>query len=462
MKLARLLLLLPCLLVACGGSDESPETEGQTPATSAAQDSSAPDGARLTAETSTKPIGESLQSVQGGSRSRVQFEFLDLDLGVIYQENTTEIRFPFVVEGPDPVTITGMDASCGCSEVSLEVEGKPYPINTPIKAGAKGAVVGTFNAAQYLNTKTSTIRVMGNAMNLPITLNNIDVQDSDGRGSTNGILRATNSVDSGNNLDWFFGNAQITGRLGTGGGNALLYIEGTQVAQTPIDGAGNFLFDNVQLQAGRRIAVIKDVDNGSATFTVAGGNGNVNLPDNAVDDTFSLVLTTETANGAFSNADLFAGFANVPTLRHPFFAASTPTLDLEAGYRVTVTGGPLGAASWQPSGNINLTGTGARLDITARGASPARLVLGNGTSLGSQGTAGSSSVGELCELTLEAGSSASLMGDMTVTGLLSVGPGVTLAARDLTTLGATGSRLVSLAANASGPSDGRARARGLW
>ena len=164
MTLARLLLLSLLLVPACGGSDEP--AAAQTPA-------DAGEGATtsLTAEASTTPVGESLASVQGGSRSRVKFEFLDLDLGGVYQENTVEIRFPFEIDGPDPVTITGMDASCGCSEVSLEVEGEPYPINTPIKAGAKGAVVGTFSGAQYLNVKTSTIRVLGNGMNLPLTLN---------------------------------------------------------------------------------------------------------------------------------------------------------------------------------------------------------------------------------------------------------------------------------------------------
>lgn len=165
MTLARLLLLSLLLLPACGGSDEPTTT--QQPAAAADEGSST----GLTAKASTEPVGELLASAQGGSRSRVKFEFLDLDLGVVYQENMVDIRFPFEIDGPDPVTITGMDASCGCSEVSLEVEGEPYPINTPIKAGAKGAVVGTFNGAQYLNVKTSTIRVLGNGMNLPLTLN---------------------------------------------------------------------------------------------------------------------------------------------------------------------------------------------------------------------------------------------------------------------------------------------------
>ncbi|MCH2100625.1 MAG: DUF1573 domain-containing protein [Planctomycetes bacterium] len=166
MNLARLLLLPLFLLPACSGSDETNASPQQPVA-----DDGGASTTRPTAEVSTIPIGESLASVQGGSRSRVRFEFLDLDLGVVYQENTAEIRYPFEVDGSDPVTITGLDASCGCSEVSLEVEGESYPINTPIKAGAKGAVVGTFNAANYLNVKTATIRVLGNAMNLPLTLN---------------------------------------------------------------------------------------------------------------------------------------------------------------------------------------------------------------------------------------------------------------------------------------------------
>lgn len=165
MTFARLLLASTLLLASCGGSDES--SVAATPAANTDQPSSS---ASLAAQASTTPVGERDPQV-AGSGSRVKFEFLDLDLGVVYQENEVEIRFPFVLDGPDPVTITGMDASCGCSQVSLEVEGKPYPLNTPIKAGSKGAIVGTFNAAQYLNVKTSTIRVLGNALNLPITLN---------------------------------------------------------------------------------------------------------------------------------------------------------------------------------------------------------------------------------------------------------------------------------------------------
>jgi hypothetical protein len=158
------LFLLPTLLLAaaCGGSDE-----GTSTTTPVSGDAGAGE-ARLTAETSTTPVG---LGDRAASRSRVDFELLDLDLGVIYQESTVEIRFPFSLDGPDPVTITGLDASCGCSEVSLEVEGEPYPLNTPIKAGSNGAIVGTFNGANYLNVKTSTIRVLGNAMNLPLTLN---------------------------------------------------------------------------------------------------------------------------------------------------------------------------------------------------------------------------------------------------------------------------------------------------
>jgi len=164
MTFARLLLASTLLLASCGGSDE------KSAASPDSGQGNEPSAASLAAQPSTTPVGERDPKAPGSS-SRVKFEFLDLDLGIVYQENEVEIRFPFVLDGPDPVTITGMDASCGCSEVWLEVEGKRYPINTPIKAGSSGAIVGVFNAAQYLNVKTSTIRVIGNAMNLPIVLN---------------------------------------------------------------------------------------------------------------------------------------------------------------------------------------------------------------------------------------------------------------------------------------------------
>lgn len=164
MTFTRLLLASTLLLASCGGSDDTTADAADLGQGSEASTAS------LAGQPSTLSVGERDPKAPGSS-SRVKFEFLDLDLGFVYQENEVEIRFPFVLEGPDPVTITGMDPSCGCSEVSLEVEGKPYPINTPIKAGSSCAIVGTFNAAQYLNVKTSTIRVLGNAINLPITLN---------------------------------------------------------------------------------------------------------------------------------------------------------------------------------------------------------------------------------------------------------------------------------------------------
>jgi len=116
---------------------------------------------------------QAAQSPQSGvaSRSRAVFSRTDLDLGTLFQQTEVPISFPFAVEGPDPITITGLDASCGCTGVELEVDGKPWPLKTPIPAGSQGAIKGTFTSAHYLNVKPSTVTVKGNALNLPMALN---------------------------------------------------------------------------------------------------------------------------------------------------------------------------------------------------------------------------------------------------------------------------------------------------
>jgi len=120
---------------------------------------------------------EPLEPLLGsGSRSDLVFDALEVDLGGVYQHHTYPLEFPFVVDGPDPVLLTELDTSCGCTEAftrpdwDLEVEGEKWPLNKEIPAGARGAIAATFDAGRYKDEKASTITVRGNFLSRRITL----------------------------------------------------------------------------------------------------------------------------------------------------------------------------------------------------------------------------------------------------------------------------------------------------
>lgn len=168
-----LLGMLPVLL-SCGGEANGAAPEGtpspESQANQANQDSHAghdhgPDEAEL-----FEPL------VGGGSKSDLKFDSIKIDLGGVFQHHTYPLEFPFLVEGPDPVILFELDTSCGCTEAftrpdwDLEVEGKAWPLNKPIPAGARGAIAATFDAGRYKDDKASTITVRGNFLSRRVTL----------------------------------------------------------------------------------------------------------------------------------------------------------------------------------------------------------------------------------------------------------------------------------------------------
>lgn len=171
-----LLALLP-FLPSCGG-----EANGATPTDATAQgtltqtsqdsqDSHAGHNHGPGEAEPMKPL------IGGGSKSDLKFDNLEVDLGSVYQHHTYPLEFFFVVDGPDPVLLTELDTSCGCTEAytradwDLEVEGKAWPLNKPIPAGSRGAIAATFDAGRYKDDKASTITVRGNFLSRRITLN---------------------------------------------------------------------------------------------------------------------------------------------------------------------------------------------------------------------------------------------------------------------------------------------------
>ncbi|NQU47055.1 MAG: DUF1573 domain-containing protein [Planctomycetes bacterium] len=163
--------LLPCLLMlalaSCGSDSETGTTSNPNPNSTGADRGQGTSRPTTLESTSTLTSDETSQP----STSELNFEYLDLDLGELFQETNVDISFPFVVKGDDPITISHLKASCGCTDVGLSVEGQEWPLNTPIPGGSKGAIVGTFTSAQYQNVKASTITIRGNGLKLPAVLN---------------------------------------------------------------------------------------------------------------------------------------------------------------------------------------------------------------------------------------------------------------------------------------------------
>lgn len=114
---------------------------------------------------------------EGRSRSDMQMEKYEIDLGTVYQRLSYDLEFPFVVNGPDPIVITEeLDTSCGCTIAYIrpdwdsDFEGDRWPIGKEIPAGARGTVVAVFDGSLYKEEKASTITVRGNFLSNKVTL----------------------------------------------------------------------------------------------------------------------------------------------------------------------------------------------------------------------------------------------------------------------------------------------------
>ncbi|MFQ5750124.1 MAG: DUF1573 domain-containing protein [Planctomycetota bacterium] len=101
------------------------------------------------------------------SNSLVVFPQPEVDIGNVAQHTQHHLEFPFRIEGEDPVIITKVEPGCGCTEPSLEVGGKEWPLGTPLPAGTEGIISATFNSESFRGLKQVTITVRGNGRNLP-------------------------------------------------------------------------------------------------------------------------------------------------------------------------------------------------------------------------------------------------------------------------------------------------------
>lgn len=117
----------------------------------------------------------------GMQASRLVFEKVDIDLGEIYQFQNIPFEFPFQVEGGEPVIISRVESSCGCTDAAIRADwevaagadpktAKLYVYGREIPAGARGTVIGTFTPERRTGVKATHIQLFGNFANQPAKL----------------------------------------------------------------------------------------------------------------------------------------------------------------------------------------------------------------------------------------------------------------------------------------------------
>lgn len=179
MKTPRLLIStallgLVALLPACSKNGHAAEPTGAVATSGAAEvdphagHNHGEPGSVLENFDPTSPAASMAALQAGDSDSDLKFDFLEIDLGKVFQHHEYELEFPFVVEGPDDVVITELDSTCGCTSVRIrpdwdpDFDGESWPLNRPIPAGSRGTIVGKFESGRYLADKPTSITVRGN------------------------------------------------------------------------------------------------------------------------------------------------------------------------------------------------------------------------------------------------------------------------------------------------------------
>lgn len=181
MKPHRSLPLLPLLLTACLGGEDGAEVltpPGDPLPPIAGEAAPIREASVLQGFDPAAPAASAAGIQEGLSGSLLRFETRRLDLGQVYQFEQREFEFPFVVEGEEPVIVTNVDHNCGCthSEIRADWLAKPgeesplYVLGREIPPGAKGRVVGTYDAQRRRGIKVTTITLRGDMADTPVQL----------------------------------------------------------------------------------------------------------------------------------------------------------------------------------------------------------------------------------------------------------------------------------------------------
>ncbi len=88
----------------------------------------------------------------------ITFDKKTHDFGDIYQGDKVEETFTFTNTGNEPLIITNVQVTCGCTTP------KGWP-RDPIAAGGKGEITIAFNSAGKMNKQNKVVTIVSNATN---------------------------------------------------------------------------------------------------------------------------------------------------------------------------------------------------------------------------------------------------------------------------------------------------------
>jgi CSLREA domain-containing protein len=118
------------------------------------------------------------------------------------------------------------------------------------------------------------------------TLDFVDVTDSDASGSTvTKPIAPTNSIDSGNNIDWFSGGITLSGIVYDGEASSpittpaktvRLYVNGVQKSTDETDGTGRYSFSQLVNSGDTILVYLEGETEDGSTVTVSDGSSAIN------------------------------------------------------------------------------------------------------------------------------------------------------------------------------------------
>lgn len=96
-----------------------------------------------------------LTAMQDDTKADFKFEKETHDFGKIAQGKPVSVDFVFTNAGEEPLIISNVESTCGCTV--------PKYTTTPVPKGAKGTITVTFNAASVQPGFTKAVTIKSNA-----------------------------------------------------------------------------------------------------------------------------------------------------------------------------------------------------------------------------------------------------------------------------------------------------------